>query len=115
MDIYVDAKPIVVKKILYDLGFDLNKGNKYFSAYRKTSNGRYHILFSHLEKQTFIDFHFDKIFHLFFIGVDYKFKPEQFFYKEIKPVFDSMKITCVTEKVNWFTRKNKAILTGLSV
>jgi len=64
--------------------------------------GRYHILFEFIDSKTFCDFHFDNTFHLIGTGADYGKKPK----------LDKRNISYKTKEVNWFTRRNKAIITG---
>lgn len=74
--------------------------------------GRYHILFAYIDGEAFCDFHFDNTIHFIGTGADYGKKPELFFNNKLKGKLDKKHIAYTIKKVNWFTRRNKAIVTG---
>ena len=48
------------------------------------------------------------------MGADYGRKPEDFFNSQLKQ-FNEKSFSYKIKKVNWFTRKNKAIIIGFKV
>jgi hypothetical protein len=115
MDIYVNAKINTANKIFKNIGFEVKRNRNYFSAVKYIKGGKYHILFKYIGGQTFCDFHFDNVFHFIAFGVDYHNKPQRLFNKYLKESFDKENIVCKIDKVNWFSRRNKAILMGFKL
>ncbi len=115
MDIYLNAKIDLTKKVLTETGFTLKHKKNYYSATKNAKQGRYHLLLKHFKGTTYCDFHFDYKLHFLGFGVDYNLVPKAFFRDKLKKILDQRNITYKTEKVNWFTRRNKAILTGFKL
>lgn len=105
-----------VTKIIKELGFEIKKKKKYYWCSLRQEGGRIHLQFTELSNgEIYVDLHFDKTLHLFFINVDYKEKPAKYFFEYLKPILESQQIEFRVQDVNWFSRKNKAILTGLRI
>jgi len=113
MDIYLNSKIETLETILRKQNFTITWKKNYFSAMRKVPKGRYHILYLLRDGKVFCDFHYDNKIHGIGMGANYGTKPEEYFTKYLKEAFDKQKIFYEIHHVNWFTRKNKAIVTGL--
>src|SRR6266851_3845092 len=113
MDIYLNTTVKNLEKLLKSKNFTIKWKKNHFSAMSYVPNGRYHLLYLLLDGKVFCDFHFDNKIHGIGFGADYGTKPEGYFTEHLKEVLDQLKISYETRHVNWFTRKNKAIITGL--
>src|ERR1700742_35876 len=113
MDIYIDTQLEILKKMLINKHYTITWKKNHFSATKHIHNGRYHILYLLLDGQIFCDFHYDNKIHGIGMGADYGTKPEKYFEMHLKEKLDKQKISYEVHQVNWFTRKNKAIITGL--
>jgi len=78
-------------------------------------NGRYHFMYELIAGEVFCDFHFDNKIHGIGMGADYGKKPEEYFKKNLEVLFKKLDSTYRTKTVNWFTRRNKAIITGMEI
>jgi hypothetical protein len=113
MDIYLNTDPETLKKILIEKNFAIKWKKNHFSAICNVSNGRYHMLYLALNGRVFCDFHYDNKIHGIGLGADYGTKPESYFARFFKNVLNGHHISYRIHQVNWFTRKNKAIITGV--
>lgn len=77
--------------------------------------GRYHFMYELIDGEVFCDFHFDNKIHGIGMGADYGGKPEEYFDNHLKVLFKQLDPTYKTKTVNWFTRRNKAIITGMRI
>jgi len=114
MDIYVKSNIEDLSKAFSSLGFEVKDKKSHVSAIHKCKGGRYHALIKEYKGISYCDFHWDNSKHSFFIGVDFKKKPCLFFDEKIKRVLDEQGIEYTIKENNWFTRKNKAILNGIT-
>ena len=112
MDIYLTATVQQFQNLLEKKKFSSNWKKNHFSAMQYDSGGRYHILFLELDGKVFCDFHYDNKIHGIGMGADYGKRPENYFEKNLKNDLEKMKIKYQIKQVNWFTRRNKAIITG---
>ena len=115
MDIYITDNIDFFHQKLKKLNFERSDKEGYFSGILKAKSGRYHLLYTEKNKRIFCDFHFDHSIHLLFLGVDYSSKPLVYFRQNIQPLLDAENIVYEIHEVNWFNRKNKAVLTGFKV
>jgi hypothetical protein len=113
MDIYITTTPELFEKLLKKKDFEITWKKNHFSAMHHVSRGRYHILYLKRDGKIFCDFHFDNKIHGIGMGADYGVKPEAYFDKYLKNELKLNNIGYETRHVNWFTRKNKAIITGV--
>jgi len=112
MDLYIYANLEELTKIFRLLDFKVSKKNIYFSAKLKTPRGRFHAMFSELTNRIYCDLHFDNKIHFLLFGVDYKIKPLRFFKERMEVILENRGIYFEIKDVDWFTRRNKAILRG---
>ncbi len=98
-----------------DVGFTIKLKQNYFSATHYSEGGRYHLLYELVDNKVFCDFHFDNTIHIICFGVDYRKKPQTFFNIILRERLDKENITYETKNVDWFARKNKAIVTGFRI
>lgn len=112
MDIYIKTNVNKIEKLLQETDFTITRKSNHFSAMQYVKGGRYHILFEYIDNEVFCDFHFDNTVHFIGTGADYGKKPEEFFNRQVKEKLDKAYITYKIKRVNWFTRRNKAIITG---
>lgn len=116
MDVYLNTSLEKLNYVLSVLGFTFKHRRKYIWSQLREPGGRMHAQFVRLDSgEIYLDLHFDKTLHAFFINVDYKIKPGQYFSKYLKPILENNNIKYRTQEVNWLTRKNKAIFTGLRI
>lgn len=113
MDIYVNTTVEKIEQILKDKNFTITQKSNHFSAMQYVKDGRYHFMYAVIDNELFCDFHFDNKIHGIGMGADYGKKPETYFDKNLRPIFETLKLKFWTKRVNWFTRRNKAIITGM--
>ncbi len=113
MDIYVTTTIENFENLVKKQNFTIKWKKNHFSAMSTVPKGRYHILYMLLDGKVFCDFHYDNKIHGIGFGADYRTKPEKYFTKHLKEKLDQLTISYQIQHVNWFTRKNKAIITGL--
>ncbi len=113
MDIYINTTVTNIEQILKEKNFTITQKSNHFSAMYYVKDGRYHFMYKLIDGKVFCDFHFDNKFHGIGMGADYGKKPEVYFEKHLQPSFEKLKLKFMTKSVNWFTRKNKAIITGM--
>ena len=73
------------------------------------------MLYELIEGEVFCDFHYDNKLHGIGLGADYGKKPEAYFNAHLKEQLEKDNIAYTVNKVNWFTRRNKAIITSLRI
>jgi hypothetical protein len=112
MDIYIKSDISTIEKILAAKEFSITRKKNHFSAMHYIKGGRYHFLYAFIDGEVFCDFHFDNTLHAIGTGADYGKKPEAYFDSQIKKILRKEDISYKIKKVNWFTRRNKAIITG---
>ena len=115
MDLYVRTTEEELKKILACLGFEITEMGEYFDAKLKEPSGRLHAMFTKLNCRVYCDLHYDNKKHKWFIGVDYKDRPKNFFEDKLKKALQEKDIEFEVKKVNWITRRNKAISKGFKL
>ena len=115
MDIYINTNVNKIGQLLKEKGFVIKRKKNHYSAMHYVSHGRYHFMYELIDGEVFCDFHFDNKIHGIGMGADYERKPEEYFEKHLKVLFKQLDLTYKTKTVNWFTRRNKAIITGMKI
>lgn len=113
MDIIINTNITNFESILKILGLTFEQNREYTSYRKKDELHSYHIYFYECDGMTCCEIHYELILHLFFLGVDYEKKPRNFFDRIIKPLLENENIEFkVLGGYTWFSRRNKAILSG---
>ncbi|MCG8608587.1 hypothetical protein MJD09_26825, partial [bacterium] len=94
------------------LGFSIESKRGYMSALKKNAGGRMHAAFIQSGDGIYCDLHYDYRIHFLLFGVDYKQRPGEFFEDSFRQALKQKGIAFKARKVNWFTRKNKAVFRG---
>ena len=115
MDIYINTTVDVIESLLLAKGFSITRKKNHFSAIYAVPWGRYHILYELIDGVVFCDFHYDNKLHGIGLGADYGKKPEAYFDVHLKEELEKDNIAYRVKRVNWFTRRNRAIITGLRI
>jgi hypothetical protein len=117
MDVIIYSEPEELSSLLESLGFRVIKRSTYYDAKLKCNHGRIHILFRNLNNNMiYCDIHYDNPIHFMKFGVDYKYKPSQFYENVLQIVLKSKGIKSkVIGGFRWSDRKNKAIIMGLKL
>jgi hypothetical protein len=113
MDIYINTTVDIVGNLLLTKGFTIKRKKNHFSAIYAVPWGRYHMLYELIDGEVFCDFHYDNKLHGIGLGADYGKKPDVYFNIYLKDLLEQDNIAYTVKKVNWFTRRNMAIVTGL--
>lgn len=113
MDIYISTTVDVIESLLLAKGFSIKHKRNHFSAIYPVTWGRYHMLYDLIDGKVFCDFHYDNKLHGIGLGADYGKKPEAYFDEHLKEELEKNNIAYTVKRVNWFTRRNRAIVTGL--
>lgn len=114
MDIYFNISIEEVLEMFRSFDFEIKHAKNHFSAMLKKPKGRYHALIKEFENIVYCDFHWDNKKHYLFIGVDHKIRPRIFFEMHIRKELKKHNIQFYLKMVNWFTRRNKSIMHGLT-
>ena len=115
MDIYINTNVNKIEKLLKEKRFVIKRKKNHYSAMYSINSGRYHFMYELIQGEVFCDFHFDNKIHGIGMGADYGSKPEEYFDKHLKVFFKQLDPTYKTKTVNWFTRRNRAIITGMRI
>jgi hypothetical protein len=115
MDIYINTTIDKIEQILKEKSFTIKRKSNHFSAMQYVKDGRYHFMYNAINNEIFCDFHFDNKIHGIGMGADYGKKPEEYFKQNLQPILENLKLKYTTKRVNWFTRRNKAIITGMRI
>jgi len=115
MDLYIKTTRDELKDIFESLEFEIVENAGYTDAKILDPDGRFHAMCAKLEDRIYCDLHYDKNRHQWFIGVDYDRRPQEFFEKKLKEVLEGKDIAFEIKRVNWFTRRNKAISGGFKL
>ena len=115
MDIYINTNVEKIGQLLKEKGFVIERKKNHYSAMYYITSGRYHFMYELIDEVIFCDFHFDNKIHGIGMGADYGRQPEEYFEKNLKILFKQLDPAYKTKTVNWFTRRNKAIITGLRI
>lgn len=115
MDVIIDCKLEELHIILTSLGFQVIQRSTYCDAKFKCKSGRIHILFTNLNSdRIYCDIHYDNFIHFMKFGVDYRYKPRQYYENVLLKILKSKEIkSMVIGGFSWSERKNKAIIMGL--
>jgi len=117
MDLELEVSIKELADLLKDIGFDKVKiRNDILEAKKKKGWGRIHVLAKEITSgKVYADVHWDALIHFLMIGVDYERRPKEICELIIKTLAKRNKKGRIIGGTSWFSRKNKAIITGLKI
>jgi hypothetical protein len=117
MDLELELSPSELTGLLAELGLKrVELKGDVVEAEARLGRGRLHILAKAVaERRVYVDVHWDAPIHFLMLGVDYSKRPRRLCEELLGAVVARGRRGRVTGGRGWFTRRNRAILSGLRV